>query len=131
MIGEIRRACRLRYFHSEALRVSRAARADAGGAACSSPMPALGRQSFANGLLDRRERGRQQDLRLLLEDRAVARRGPEVVGGCLLAHGYALVEALVGPDVHPLIEPADVGSEDAGQRRELDAARQVFAPALG
>src|SRR5262245_46091960 len=73
-------------------------------------------------LLDRRERGRKQDLRLLLEDGAVTRRRPDALGCSLLADGDAFIEALVGPDVHPLVEPADVGREDADQRRKLDAA---------
>src|SRR5262245_28672016 len=54
-------------------------------------------------LLDRRERGGQQDLGRLLDDRAVAWRWPDALCGSLLAYGNPLVEALVGPDVHPLV----------------------------
>ena len=71
------------------------------------------------------------DLGLLLDGGAVARRRPDALRCRLLADGDAFVEAFVSPDVHPLVEPADVGSEDAGKRRELDASGQVFAPTLG
>src|SRR5262245_25694154 len=82
-------------------------------------------------LLDGRKRRGEQDFGVLPHDGAVAGRWPNPLGRGPAAHFEALIEAAIGPDMHPLIEPADVGAEDADQRGELDTAGQELAPALG
>src|SRR5262245_8065783 len=73
-------------------------------------------------LPDGRKRGGEQDFRVLLDDRTVAGRRPDALRRCRPAHFQALIEAGVGPNVQPLIEPADVRGEDADQGRQLETA---------
>src|SRR4029077_6818901 len=82
-------------------------------------------------LLDGRKRRGEQDFCFLPHDWAVAGRRPDALGGGLAAYLEALIEAAIGPNMHPLIDPADVGAKDADQGGELETAGKEFAPALG
>src|SRR5215831_20041658 len=83
-----------------------------------------------SALLDGRERCCQQDFVLLLDCDVAAGRRPDATFHRFLAYFGALVEALVGPDVQPLVKTAHVGGQHARQRRELDARGQMLLPAL-
>src|SRR5690242_1545714 len=69
-----------------------------------------------SALLDGRERCRQQNFVLLFDGDVAAGRRPDAAFYRLLAYFGALVEALVSPDVQPLVEAAHVGGQHARQR---------------
>src|SRR5262249_4228022 len=81
-------------------------------------------------LLQRRERSRDQQL-VFLPDRADARlRRPVPALAGLLADARPFVRVLVDPDVHELVEPAELAAHACRERRELLALGHGLAPRL-
>src|SRR5438105_5961770 len=78
--------------------------------------------------------GSRNDKHVLLLDhhaRPAARRGrPDPFGAGLFADAEAVGGVLVGPDVAPFVEPAELRMPSADERRELDALGDVTAPAV-
>src|SRR4051794_36455780 len=83
-------------------------------------------------LVQRREGCRDDQHVLLLQGNArlsTARRPDAFVAGTF-ADREALGGILVGPDVTPAVEPAELGVPGAGQGRQLDALGDLGAPAV-
>src|SRR5262245_66637990 len=75
--------------------------------------------------------GRWDQELVLLANRADAGlRRPLTVLARVLTDTIALVRVLVDPDVHELVEPADLAGPASGQRRELLPIRHGLAPRL-
>src|ERR1700674_4354606 len=81
-------------------------------------------------LAQRRERRRHDELVLLLDELTAGVRRPGTGGASLLADPEAVGRILIGPDVDPLVERAELGMTGCGQRRELDATLDLLGPAL-
>src|SRR5262245_14782404 len=77
-----------------------------------------------------REGRRDQELVLLADRGDAGLRGPLTVLARVLTDAIALVRVLVDPDVHELVEPADLAGPASGQRRELLSIRHGLAPCL-
>ena len=60
----------------------------------------------------------------------IARRRPDALGDGLAADALALAHVLVGPDMDPLVERADVGVAGEDQRRQGRARRDVLGPGV-
>src|SRR5262249_49702428 len=60
-----------------------------------------------------------------------ARRRPHALLAGLVTGLHALIEALVRPDVYEAVGAAELHAAREHYRRELDAIRQLLAPALG
>src|SRR5581483_1762630 len=86
---------------------------------------------IASPLLQRRERRRHHDLRLLRQQLVAAARGrPDPGLARLLAHLQPLVHGLVGPDVDEAVGAAELHAARGDQRGEPGARGQRGLPAL-
>src|ERR1044071_5047844 len=83
-------------------------------------------------LLERREARRNGKPALLLEKghAFVPRRRPDAGGDRFAADLLALAHVLVGPDMDPLVERADVGEAGEDQGRQSGALLNAHTPAL-
>src|SRR5215510_558851 len=77
-----------------------------------------------------REGRRDQELVLLANRADAGLRRPLAILARVLTDAIALVRVLVDPDVHELVEPADLAGPAGGQRRELLPVRHGLAPRL-
>src|SRR5579862_9409144 len=81
-------------------------------------------------LMQRRE-GRRDHEHVLLADKLAARRRRPGAGLLRLgADAETLARVLVGPDMDPLVEPAELGRAAKRQRRQLGAALDPLRPLL-
>src|SRR5436305_4928797 len=89
-------------------------------------------EGWGEGLLlpQRRERGRDDEHVLLLDEHAAGRRRPGAAGASLVANAEAFGRVLVSPDVDPLVERAELGMTGRGQWRDLDPPFDPLGPAL-
>src|SRR5205085_9874329 len=55
---------------------------------------------------------------------------PDALGSCFLANAETLARILVGPDMAPFVEAAELRIPGADQRRELGALGDLRAPAV-
>src|SRR5205809_1377584 len=80
-------------------------------------------------LLERRERGWQQDL-VLLRQKPIgpARRRPDALLPGVVPHSGALIEARVGPDVYEAIGAAELDAAGEDDGRELRALGELRLP---
>ena len=81
-------------------------------------------------LAQRRERRRNDEHVLLLDEHAASRRRPGTVLARLLADARSLVGILIRPDVNPLVQRAELGVAGGGQWRELYPPLDPLGPAL-
>src|SRR2546428_12219109 len=81
-------------------------------------------------LAQRRELGRNDEHVLLLDELAAGVGRPGAAGPRLVAHGKAIGGVLVGPDMDPLVEPAELGMAAEGERRIFQPPLDPFGPAL-
>src|SRR5690348_13954673 len=117
-----------------AQRLDRMEQADRlGGAALSRGLATASRErGSAAASVQRRESGRNGEHVLLLQQQvaAAARRRPDATLHRLGTDALALARILVGPDVDPLVERAELAREGADQRRELGALADRRTPAV-
>src|SRR5213594_3725096 len=92
------------------------------------PLPAA-REPERARLLERRERGWQQDL-VLLRQKPIgpARRRPDALLPGVVPHSGALIEARVGPDVYEPIGAAELDAAGKDDGRELRAFGELRLP---
>src|SRR5256886_45982 len=92
------------------------------------PLPAA-REPERARLLERRERGWQQDL-VLLRQKPIgpARRRPDALLPGVVPHSGALIEARVGPDVYEPIGAAELDAAGEDDGRELRAFGELRLP---
>src|SRR3989475_9781119 len=92
------------------------------------PLPAA-REPERARLLERRERGWQQDL-VLLRQKPIgpARRRPDALLPGVVPHSGALIEARVGPDVYEPIGAAELDAAGEDDGRELRAIGELRLP---
>src|SRR5439155_13987167 len=95
-----------------------------------SPSPAP-RERVNQGLLpQRREGGRDDELVLLLDELTPGVRRPGAGGTSLVTDAETFGCVLIGPDMDPLVERAELGMTGGGQRRKLDPPLDSLGPAL-
>ena len=82
--------------------------------------------------MQRRERCRDDEHVLLLQGsaRLTAARRPDAFVTGTFADREALGGILVGPDMAPAVEPAELGIPGAGQGRQFDAFGDLRAPTV-
>src|ERR1700736_4433729 len=82
--------------------------------------------------MQRREGCRDDEHVLLLQGSAglTAARWPDAFVAGTFADREALGGILIGPDVAPAVEPAELGIPGAGQGRQFDALGDLGAPAV-
>src|SRR5258707_7651760 len=80
--------------------------------------------------MQRRELGRDDEHVLLADELAAGRRRPGAGFAGLVADAEALGGILVGPDMDPLVERAELGMPAEGERREFLPALDPLGPFL-
>src|SRR3954470_20388290 len=81
-------------------------------------------------LAQRRELGRNDQHVLLLDELAAGVGRPRAGGARLVTDAEPLGSVLVGPDMDPLVEPADLGMAAERERRQFRAALDPLGPAF-
>src|SRR5947207_1036024 len=81
-------------------------------------------------LAQRRERRRDDQHVLLLDEPTAGGRGPAAVLARFITNPGALVRVLVGPDVDPLVQRAEFGMTGGRQWRQLDPSLDPLSPPL-
>src|SRR2546430_12419836 len=82
-------------------------------------------------LTERGELGRDDEHVLLLDELAACYRRPGAGRARLVADPEPLGRVLIGPDMDPLIEPAELGVAAEGERRQFGAPLDPLGPFLG